>query len=275
MIIEDARPGGASWRGIFAERGRACGWALLGVVAGSAVVDLAVVTVIQDVTPSYQLLQVLLVVVLAVLSAYQTGVAMRLLAFGPRPDWAAVLRVPPRQLGLMALWSVLLSVWQLKQLLWAFQPEWTFELMRGPGRWPLLVAATLTGALAAPLAAVAFLEGGGVRACWRLLVRGGGATAARLCAIAFGVFVAGQLLQWQYTELFVRGTSRLGLQAFDLLSVPVGLAGTLALFATYRRSPAARPTLPLGGPPAPAGPSAYPPVDAAFDHRDPSGTVGA
>ncbi|GLW53586.1 hypothetical protein [Kitasatospora phosalacinea] len=259
MIIEGKRPGGASWWGVVAERARACGWQLLAVVAVSAAVEVTV-EVATYAVPQDDAVRVVRIVLLVLLSACEYGPAMRLLAFGPRS--AAVLRVPPRQLGLMALWSALLSVSVLSELLLVFSPEAAFDLYRGP-QWPaVVILALLGGAVAAPLPAAVFLEGGGLRASWRLL-RGGWPTALRLCAVALCGAVAELLVQELYVDVFFASGSPFLALVTRALVVPLHFALLLALFATYLRSPAARPAVPLDGPPAEQS-SAYPPVDAAF-----------
>ncbi|MFE1319507.1 hypothetical protein [Kitasatospora phosalacinea] len=255
MIIEDKRPGGASWWGIVAERARACGWQLLAV---SAVAEVAV-EVATYAVPWDDAERVVRTVLVVLLSACEYGLAMRLLAFGPRS--AAVLRVPPRQLGLMTLWSALLSVSVLSELLLALSPATAMDLYRGPQWLPVALLALLGGAVAAPLPAAVFLEDGGLRASWRLL-RGGWPTALRLCAIALVGAVAELLIQELYVDVFFASESPFVALVTRALVVPLHFALLLALFATYLRSPAARPAGPLAGPAA--EPSAYPPVDAAF-----------
>ncbi|MFD7735310.1 hypothetical protein ACFV6F_33620 [Kitasatospora phosalacinea] len=259
MIIEGKRPGGASWWGIVAERARSCGWQLLAVVAVAAVAEF-VVELATYVVPQDETGRVARVVLFALLSACEYGLAMRLLASGPRS--AAVLRVPPRQLGLMALWSTLLSVSALSDLLLVLSPDTVLDLYRGPQWLVVMLLALLGGAVAAPLPAAVFLEGGGLRASWRLL-RGGWPTALRLCAIALCGAVAELLVQELYVDVFFASDSPFLALATRALVIPLHFALLLALFATYLRSPAARPAAPLDGPPA-GQPSAYPPVDAAF-----------
>ncbi|GLW67799.1 hypothetical protein Kpho02_00980 [Kitasatospora phosalacinea] len=257
-MIEGTRPGGASWWGTVAERVRACGWPLLLVVTVSAVVEGAVALAMYAV-PQHDAVRVVRTVLLVLLSACEYGLAMRLLAFGPRT--AAVLRVTPRQLGLMTTWSVLLSVPVVSELLLILSPATAFGLYRGPQLVPVVLLALLGGAVAAPLPAAVFLEDGGLRASWRLLCSGW-ATALRLGAIALGGAVADLLLEQLYVDALFASRSVLVALVVRALVVPVHFALPLALFATYLRSPAARPAVPLAGPPV--APSAYPPVDAAF-----------
>ncbi|MFI1518877.1 hypothetical protein [Kitasatospora cineracea] len=279
MIIEGARPGGASWWGIFAERAVARGPLVLLVVAVGAVLQLAAGVVVSGLAPTLWLLRLLSVAVATLLVSFEYGVALRLLAF--RPGLGSALRVPPRQLGLMAGWSVLLSVPTLVDLCAAFRPDLYFDLLRGPSRWPLLALGAFGGALAAALPAAVFVAGGGLRAAWRLL-SSGWATALRLCAIALFGWVAGLLVQQWSVEALWRSRSLAAMFAVDALAAPVHLLVLLLLFATYRRSPAAvgpdgSDGGPDGGPGGPGGGpedgsaggtagagSAYPPVDAAF-----------
>ncbi|MFF4338946.1 hypothetical protein ACFY00_03270 [Kitasatospora sp. NPDC001540] len=258
MMIEGARPGGASWWGTVAERARACGWQLLAVVAVLTAVRLVVVELVVYVVPPYPWTRAVHIVLEALLLACEYGLAMRLLALGPL--FAAVLRVPPRQLGRMALWSSLLSVPVLAQLLLALYPVVAFDLYRGPVVLVLLLAA-FGGLVTAPLPAAVFLEGGGLRASWRLLC-GSWVTALRLGAIAFGAFLAESLVQELYAEAFLGSDSPFLALTVQELVAPVHVLAVLALYATYLRSPAARPAVPLAGPSA--APSAYPPVEAAF-----------
>ncbi|MFB7944339.1 hypothetical protein ACFC6L_05410 [Kitasatospora phosalacinea] len=258
MIIEEKRPGGASWWGIAAERARACGWQLLAVVAVVTAVRLTFVGLVVYVVPLYPWTPAVRIVLEALLLACEYGLAMRLLAFGPR--FAAVLRVPPRQLGLMALWSSLLSVPVLSELLLALYPVVAFDLYRGPVVLVLLLAA-FGGLVTAALPAAVFLEGSGLRASWRLLC-GSWATALRLGAVALGAFLAESLVQELYAEAFLGSDSPFLALTVQELVAPVHVLAVLALYATYRRSPAARPAGSLAGPAA--EPSAYPPVDAAF-----------
>ncbi|MEV7216272.1 hypothetical protein AB0O31_24680 [Kitasatospora cineracea] len=276
MIIEGARPGGASWWGVLVERAVARGPLVLLVVAVGAVLQLAAGVVVSGLVPVFWLLRLLSVAVATLLVSFEYGVALRLLAF--RPGLGFALRVPLRQFGLMAGWSVLLSVPTLVDLGAAFRPELYFDLLRGPLRWPLLALGAFGGVLAAALPAAVFVAGGGLRAAWRLL-SSGWATALRLCAIALFGCVAGLLVQQWSTEALWRSRSVAAAFAVDALAVPVHLLVLLMLFATYRRSPAAaRPDEAdgaggSGGRPADGGPedggaagagSAYPPVDAAF-----------
>ncbi|MGW4693497.1 hypothetical protein ACWEO1_14030 [Kitasatospora cineracea] len=287
MIIEGVRPGGASWWGIFAERAVARGPLVLLVVAVGAVLQLAAGVVVAGLVPAFWLLRLLSVAVATLLVSFEYGVALRLLAF--RPGLGSALRVPPRQLGLMAGWSVLLSVPTLVDLCAAFRPDLYFDLLRGPLRWPLLALGAFGGALAAALPAAVFVAGGGLRTAWRLL-SSGWATALRLCAIALFGCVAGLLVQQWSVEALWRSRSLAAMFAVDALAAPVHLLVLLLLFATYRRSPAAvGPDGPDGGPGGPGGGpedgsdggpedgsadgsaggtagagSAYPPVDAAF-----------
>lgn len=279
MIIEGARPGGASWWGIFAERAVARGPLVLLVAAVGAVLQLAAGVLVAGLVPAFWMLRLLSVAVATLLVSFEYGVALRLLAF--RPGLGFALRVPPRQLGLMAGWSVLLSVPTLVDLCAAFRPELYFDLLRGPLRWPLLALGAFGGVLAAALPAAVFVAGGGLRASWRLL-SSGWATALRLCAIALFGCVAGLLVQQWSVEALWRSRSVAAAFAVDALAAPVHLLVLLLLFATYRRSPAAvGPDGPAGGSDgSDGGPedgsaggsesgtagagSAYPPVDAAF-----------
>ncbi|MFC8716172.1 hypothetical protein [Kitasatospora sp. NPDC057198] len=267
MIIENGRRSGASWWGTVVDRLRARGLRLLAVVAAATAVQLVVLEVLRALSPSYQVGRVLVVVLDTLVLSYEYGVAVRLLASGPGTGWAAVLRVPGRQFGRVALWSVLLSLETLVGLLIVFWPDTFLGTYRGLLGVALVLPTALGGALNAALPTVAFLEDGGVRACWRLLCSGW-ATAARLCAIALGARLAGAAITSLYSSVFFRGGSRLALDSVNALAAPVGFVTVLLLFATYLRSPAARPTAQAVAPAATT-------VDALFEPGRPSGTVGA
>ncbi|MFJ1751772.1 hypothetical protein [Kitasatospora sp. NPDC088134] len=256
MMFDEVAAPKATWWGIVKERAAACWWQLIVLVLVELLLGTMATALVYAVAPhDYRVVGVANLLLSLVVSAALAGAKARVLGLGVGPLTA--LRLPPLRIALMSVLSLPLSVMLVYRLGMLFiDGPFLFDLST-PMTWGLRVLVVVLAMLGLPLPMTVFLEGRGLgRAC--RIAFGDWRTALRLLGIALLQFVLVTFVpMWAFDTLYQYGPD-VPLLVNSLLSPVLGYLLLFPVFATYLRSPAARP------PASPVEPDPYPEVGPAF-----------
>ncbi|MFJ5229418.1 hypothetical protein ACIQBJ_05895 [Kitasatospora sp. NPDC088391] len=256
MMFDEVAAPKATWWGIVKERAAACWWQLIVLVLVELLLGAVATVLVYAVAPhDYRVVGVADLLLSLVVTAALAGAKARVLGLGVGPLTA--LRLPPLRIALMAVLSLLLSAMLLHRLGTLLADGPFLADLPVAGRWGMGALVVVLAVLALPLPMAVFLEGRGLgRAC--RIAFGDWRTALRLLGLALLQFALGAFVPMLAFNTLYRYGAGVPSIASSLVPPVLGYFLLFPVFASYLRSPAARPPAP------PVEPDPYPQVGPAF-----------